>query len=177
MAHGSGDIYIHVCDWGIYIYIYMYKGSPQRIRAHSRCSEACPHSLAQLVVHREPQGSKDLPEASSGNKFYIFNLPLNNQAAITRIYVYIYISGNCRAVTCTHVKLTWQLHGIRAIPCIRGFCCTFSVQIRPSVNLSSSTQIHARAGPCKSVQWGLYSCHGQRRVKWRSVSSASLGSI
>ena len=34
------------------------------------------------------------------------------------IYIYIYILGSCRAVTCIHVKMTRQLHGMRAIPCI-----------------------------------------------------------
>ena len=40
----------------------------------------------------------------------------------------------------------------------------FSVHIRASSNLGRSVQIRARGGPRKSVQWGLYACHGQRRA-------------
>ena len=44
---------------------------------------------------RAPGGAKDLPKTSSGHKFYIFKLPINRKAAITRIYIYIYICISC----------------------------------------------------------------------------------
>ena len=61
---------------------------------------------------------------------------------------YIYISGNCRAVMCTHVKMTRQLHGIRAIPCIEESCCAFSMQIRASSHLGRFVQIRAMGALC-----------------------------
>ena len=81
----------------------------------------------------------------------------------------MYMSGNCCAVTCTHVKMTRQLHGIRAIPFIQGFCCTFAVQSRASSNLDKSVQILARGG---SMQ---IRAMGDLGIPWAALCHESHG--
>ena len=66
---------------------------------------------------------------------------------IFSIHKYVYISGNCRAVTCTHVKLAMLLHGFRAIPC-------------------NGPRRACRAGPC------CCAARAQRAVHFRFVRVA-----
>ena len=40
---------------------------------------------------QSPMGAKDLPKTSSGDKFYMFKLPINRRAAIIYVYIYVYI--------------------------------------------------------------------------------------
>ena len=66
----------------------------------------------------------------------------------------MYMSGSCHAVQCNHEKMTRQLHGIRAFPCIvefqpvRATPCKGGSQVRPC----SSVQHSWSSSPCNTVQ-------------------------
>ena len=66
---------------------------------------------------RAPLGSKDLPKTSSGDNFYIFQLPINLKATVTCIFSLCYV-WNCVCVMCEIVSASRAVFSLCHVQCV-----------------------------------------------------------